>query len=200
MKAGGAYVPIDPDYPVERIGYMLESVGAKMLLSSGSCRDKLQGPGQWELIALDDEWQLISREPEQRVVTDRSPDQLAYVIYTSGSTGRPKGVMVEQQGLVNRLLWAQDYFRLTASDAVLQKTTYCFDVSVWELLWPLLTGARLVFAGAAGHKDIAYLKKVIEAEKITLVHFVPMLESFLAEVGEGGMQDTSGGCYAAGKR
>ncbi|NER62243.1 AMP-binding protein, partial [Pseudomonas sp. MAFF212428] len=104
-----------------------------------------------------------------------------YVIYTSGSTGQPKGVMNEHAGVVNRLLWMQEAYQLDAADTVLQKTPFSFDVSVWEFFWPLQTGARLVMARPGGHKDPAYLREVIQAERITTLHFVPsMLDVFLA--------------------
>jgi len=103
-----------------------------------------------------------------------------YVIYTSGSTGRPKGVVNEHAGVVNRLLWMQERYLLTAADAVLQKTPVSFDVSVWELFWPLLTGATLVMARPEGHKDPEYLATLIRTAGITTVHFVPsMLLAFL---------------------
>ena len=84
-------------------------------------------------------------------------DNLAYVIYTSGSTGKPKGVMNQHNGIVNRLYWTQARYRLTPEDAILQKTTFSFDVSVWEFFWPLMVGCRLVFAKPGGHKDNDYL-------------------------------------------
>jgi amino acid adenylation domain-containing protein/non-ribosomal peptide synthase protein (TIGR01720 family) len=112
------------------------------------------------------------------------PDNLAYVIYTSGSTGRPKGAMNAHRGIVNRLLWSQRHFGLTADDVVLQKTPFSFDVSVWEFFWPLVAGARLVLAKPEGHRDPLYLSQLIEREGVTTLHFVPsMLQAFL-EAGE----------------
>nr|WP_281170518.1 amino acid adenylation domain-containing protein [Actinokineospora enzanensis] len=109
-------------------------------------------------------------------------DLPAYVIYTSGSTGRPKGVVVPQSGIVNRLLWMQDEYRLTPGERVLQKTPASFDVSVWEFFWPLITGATLVLARPGGHRDAAYLADVIDRHRVTTVHFVPsMLRAFVAE-------------------
>ncbi|HEX8276904.1 MAG TPA: amino acid adenylation domain-containing protein [Longimicrobiaceae bacterium] len=109
-----------------------------------------------------------------------SPDNLAYVIYTSGSTGQPKGAMNEHRGIVNRLLWGQREYGLTADDVVLQKTPFSFDVSVWEFFWPLVAGARLVLAKPEGHRDPAYLSELIEREGVTVLHFVPsMLQAFL---------------------
>ncbi|MFD8818518.1 amino acid adenylation domain-containing protein, partial [Streptomyces sp. NPDC059627] len=109
------------------------------------------------------------------------PDHLAYVIYTSGSTGRPKGVQVPHRGIANRLRWMQDAYRLTGADTVLQKTPVSFDVSVWELFWPLLTGARLVLAEPGGHRDPEHLAALVRDERVTVCHFVPpMLDTFLA--------------------
>ncbi|MFC0449395.1 amino acid adenylation domain-containing protein, partial [Rhodococcus jostii] len=104
----------------------------------------------------------------------------AYVMFTSGSTGRPKGVAVPHAGIVNRLVWMQGEYGLGSVDVVLQKTPVAFDVSVWELFWPLQVGARLVIARPDGHRDPGYLEQVIREESVTTVHFVPsMLEVFL---------------------
>jgi amino acid adenylation domain-containing protein/non-ribosomal peptide synthase protein (TIGR01720 family) len=176
LKAGGAYVPIDPGYPVERISYMLEDTAAEVVI--GSLPVDFKG----KVISLND----VVGEPTSKLTTALKPNNLAYVIYTSGSTGRPKGVMNQHDGVVNRLLWMQDRFELSASDSVLQKTTFCFDVSVWELLWPLITGARLVFAEPGGHRNTQYLKQLIAEQAITTLHFVPsMLEVFLQDVEDG---------------
>nr|BFE79199.1 hypothetical protein GCM10020093_018000 [Planobispora longispora] len=110
------------------------------------------------------------------------PDNLAYVIFTSGSTGRPKGVAVSHRAIVNRLHWMQAAFRLTPADRVLHKTPTTFDVSVWELFWPLMTGATMVVAAPGGHRDTTYLRDLIERHGVTTTHFVPsMLEAFLLE-------------------
>ena len=184
LKAGGAYVPIDPDYPAARISYMLEDTGAKLVLSSSACRAKL--PTGIEVITIDGDREQIAKEKDSNLQTNISPEHLAYVIYTSGSTGKPKGVMNEHGGLVNRLSWAQGYFKLKSTDTVLQKTTFCFDVSVWELLWPLLAGSRLVFTKPGGQADSSYLKAIIAEKKITMLHFVPsMLGAFLTDLEAG---------------
>ncbi|MBC9929147.1 non-ribosomal peptide synthetase [Chitinophaga qingshengii] len=187
LKAGGAYVPIDPEYPAERIRFMLADINADLLLSTSAHTAVINGTtGTRQTILLDAEWTQIAGEPISPVKTVVQPQQLAYVIYTSGSTGVPKGVMNEHAGVVNRLLWAQEYFALTAEDAVLQKTTFCFDVSVWELIWPSLVGARLVLAAPGGQKEPAYLKNIIAQEGITTIHFVPsMLDLFLEQVTAG---------------
>jgi amino acid adenylation domain-containing protein/non-ribosomal peptide synthase protein (TIGR01720 family) len=184
QKAGGAYVPIDPEYPEERIRFMLTDIQADILLTDSISAGKLTAiADNISLVSLDAQWDVISKEPIKPVKTALTPQHLAYIIYTSGSTGQPKGVMNEHGGVVNRLLWTQEYFKLDESDAVLQKTTFCFDVSVWELLWPLTAGARLVFAKPGGHKEAGYLREVIAAHQITTIHFVPsMLDAFLEDI------------------
>jgi amino acid adenylation domain-containing protein/non-ribosomal peptide synthase protein (TIGR01720 family)/FkbM family methyltransferase len=186
LKAGAAYVPIDPEYPQDRIAYMLEDTHASVVITSAGHTHLLEGHEGLAIVCPGLIKDSLAKNDIENLNTSIREDDLCYVIYTSGSTGRPKGVMNEHRGIVNRLLWMQQHFGLTSSDAVLQKTTYCFDVSVWELLWPLLSGARLVFARPQGHKDPAYLRQVIREQDITVVHFVPsMLEVFLEEMEPG---------------
>ncbi|AZC82780.1 non-ribosomal peptide synthetase [Pseudomonas chlororaphis] len=177
LKAGGGYVPLDPSYPLERIGYMLEDSAPVVVLAQEATRGLL---GDVPVIDLDRPvW--LDQPLSNPFIAELTPRHLVYVIYTSGSTGKPKGVINEHRAVVNRLLWMQDQYRLSAEDAVLQKTPFSFDVSVWEFFWPLMTGARLVMARPEGHKDPAYLCEVIQAERISTLHFVPsMLDVFLA--------------------
>ncbi|MRX42079.1 amino acid adenylation domain-containing protein, partial [Flavobacterium sp. LC2016-23] len=108
--------------------------------------------------------------------------QLAYCIYTSGSTGNPKGVLNHHAGLYNRLLWMKEYLEVDDKEVFLQKTPYTFDVSVWELILPFLTGSSLVIAKPEGHKDVAYLQDIISKKQVSIVHFVPsMLGVFLLD-------------------
>jgi amino acid adenylation domain-containing protein len=177
LKAGGAYVPVDPDYPAERVRHMLSDSAPVAVLVHSATRHV---PDSAQVIDLDQPtWN--AQPSSNPVVTSLTPRHLAYVIYTSGSTGLPKGVMNEHAGVVNRLLWMQDAYNLGADDVVLQKTPFSFDVSVWEFLWPLQTGARLVMARPGGHRDPEYLRQVIRSEHVTTLHFVPsMLDVFLA--------------------
>ena len=180
LKAGGGYVPLDPAYPLDRLAYMLQDSTPVAVLVQGATR-ALLGEVSVPVVNLDhNTWQHLPVDNPQ--VPGLTASHQAYVIYTSGSTGQPKGVINEHAGVVNRLLWMQDAYGLTASDTVLQKTPFSFDVSVWEFFWPLFTGARLVMARPGGHKDPAYLCEVIAAEQITTLHFVPsMLDVFLAQ-------------------
>ncbi|HEY2292056.1 MAG TPA: amino acid adenylation domain-containing protein, partial [Thermoanaerobaculia bacterium] len=185
LKAGGAYVPLDPEYPRDRLAYMVDDalagLAAPLLLTQGRLLPALPATGA-RIVLLDE----TVEEPETRPRLRVDPDQIAYLIYTSGSTGRPKGVMNSHRGIFNRLLWMQETYRLDASDVVLQKTPASFDVSVWEFFWPLLTGARLVMARPGGHRDPAYLARVIQEEGVTTAHFVPSMLSLFLEAPEAG--------------
>ncbi|AXB47512.1 hypothetical protein A4R43_37835 [Amycolatopsis albispora] len=169
LKSGAAYLPVDPDYPADRIAFMLEDSGARLVVTAG------EPVGAGEQVPVDG--------PEIAPVAGAAagPDHPAYLIYTSGSTGRPKGVLVTHRAIVNRLAWMQDEYRLTSEDRVLQKTPSSFDVSVWEFFWPLCEGAAVVFARPDGHRDPAYLADLVRARGVTTMHFVPsMLAAFLA--------------------
>ena len=183
LKAGGAYVPLDPEYPQERLAYMIEDSGIQLLLSQQSLLASLPAAGI-QVIALDQPalW-LDSYSGEAPAVAVHGLN-LAYVIYTSGSTGKPKGAGNSHRALVNRLSWMQQAYALDTSDAVLQKTPFSFDVSVWEFFWPLMTGARLVVAAPGEHREPARLIETIGQHAITTLHFVPsMLQAFIHEPG-----------------
>jgi amino acid adenylation domain-containing protein len=182
LKAGAAYMPIDPDYPQERIDYMLKDSGAKILLTG----QEIAGLYSPQALYLSEGHHPIFLSSHLPNFPASLPSSLAYIIYTSGSTGKPKGVMITHKGISNRLQWMQDAYGLTTGDRVLQKTSYSFDVSVWEFFWTLSYGAVLIMAKPGGHKDAAYLVKTINREKITTIHFVPtMLNVFLDEPGIG---------------
>jgi amino acid adenylation domain-containing protein len=185
LKAGGAYVPLDPDYPEERLRYMLADSGAAVLLLGRRDvpgLDGFAGP----VLRVPTAAGELARQPGSDLPCETTGESLAYVIYTSGSTGRPKGAMNTHRAIVNRLLWMQQEYGLTAADRVLQKTPLSFDVSVWEVFWPLLTGARLVLARPEGHKDPGYLARLIREQEVTTLHFVPsMLRIFLEEKSAG---------------
>ncbi|MBW8687179.1 non-ribosomal peptide synthetase [Chitinophaga rhizophila] len=162
LKAGAAYVPADPDYPAERLAYISTDSGYRVCIDD----------------ALLDQFRATGPAHEKVSVI---PGDYAYAIYTSGSTGQPKGVLNYHAGLLNRLLWMRDYLKIDNSSVILQKTPYTFDVSVWELLLPVITGAKLVFALPEGHKDPYYLEQTIRDKQVTIVHFVPsMLKIYLS--------------------
>ncbi|PCC73750.1 amino acid adenylation domain-containing protein [Nannocystis exedens] len=177
LKAGAAYVPLDPDHPRERLAFMLEDCGARLILAQRRLAEALPAPAE-AIIVLDERLPAVAPAP-----VDVTPDDLIYVMYTSGSTGRPKGVMNIHRGVVNRLLDLQRTIPLGPDDRVLQKTPCGFDISVYECFWPLLAGATVVMARPGGHRDPAYLLEAIRAHAITTIHFVPpMLAAFLEHV------------------
>ncbi|MFS2055253.1 amino acid adenylation domain-containing protein, partial [Variovorax sp. CT11-76] len=126
----------------------------------------------------------LSDEPDTDPGVAVHGEHLAYVIYTSGSTGRPKGAANRHRSLFNRLAWMQQAYALEATDTVLQKTPFSFDVSVWEFLWPLMQGARLAVAAPGDHRDPERLVQLIRRHAVSTLHFVPsMLQAFLAHRG-----------------
>ncbi|MET0133279.1 MAG: amino acid adenylation domain-containing protein, partial [Kibdelosporangium sp.] len=179
VRSGAAYLPVDPDYPADRIDFMLRDAAPVLLLTAAGV--DVEPPHGIPSLVVDELPAPAGAEPPAGDGVP-SPTDPAYVIYTSGSTGRPKGVLVPHRGIVNRLLWMQSEYRLQPDDRVLQKTSASFDVSVWEFFWPLAVGATLVVAAPDGHRDPAYLAGIIQAERITTVHFVPsMLRAFTQE-------------------
>ena len=173
-------MPIDPEYPRERVEFMLQDAGVPVLLTQSRLADSLGNCGSM-VVCVDKDIGQSGKESGNPAV-QMGPDNLAYMIYTSGSTGKPKGAMNTHRGICNRLLWMQDRYNLTRVDSVIQKTPCSFDVSVWEFFWPLLAGARLVLASPGGHRDSAYLVKLITEQHITVAHFVPsMLRIFLED-------------------
>ena len=187
LKAGGAYVPIDPDHPSERINYILSDTDAAFFLTDSASSHNYNNPSACiEKINFDNIEEVLATQGSMAMPQQPQPHHLAYVIYTSGSTGRPKGVMIEHASLLNRMAWAQSYYQLSEEDVVLQKTTYSFDVSVWELTWPFIAGSKLLMAEPDGHKNNSYLINTINEQKVSIIHFVPsMLELFLDEIEEG---------------
>ena len=183
VKAGGAYLPLDPGYPRARLEYMLSDAAPQVVLTQRGVLDGL-GDLDGHVLCLEELAAELVSEPEGDLEVEHEGKDLAYVIYTSGSTGRPKGVMNTHEAIRNRLLWMQEVYQLNATDRVLQKTPFSFDVSVWEFFWPLMSGATLVVARPGEHKDPAALFKTILREEITTLHFVPsMLQGFLREPG-----------------
>jgi len=177
MGAGAAYLPLDPSYPEERLRYMLQDAAAELTLTEASLSGRLQETPEIVLDAL-----ALDDAPSVEPAAALDPDSPAYVLFTSGSTGRPKGAVTTHRAICNRLLWMQRQYHLAAGERVLHKTPISFDVSGWELFWPLTTGATMVLARPGGQGDAVYLAELIQTERVTTLHFVPsMLRAFLEE-------------------
>jgi amino acid adenylation domain-containing protein len=176
LKAGGAYVPLDPSYPAERLAYMLADTSPPVVVLQRSLMNRLPATSA-RLVFLDD----IGSDDEVGDVTD---GDLMCVLYTSGSEGKPKGVMITHQGIWNHLRWRQSAYPLTDADRVLHKASICFDVSIWEILLPLVTGARVVIAPPDVDRDSEALVRTIAEWGVTVVRVMPALfRSFLNEPG-----------------
>jgi amino acid adenylation domain-containing protein len=181
LKAGGAYLPLAPAYPPDRLDYMLQDSGAKVLLRHPRTAGRVAFAG----CSLDLEDPALYAGPAGNPTLVNTPDDLAYIIYTSGSTGKPKGVMIEQHSVVNRLQWMQRAYPLDQGDVILQKTPYAFDVSVWELLWWALEGARLCLLPPGAESNPLAIMSAVRRERVSVMHFVPSMLSVFLEYLEG---------------
>jgi len=188
IKAGGAYLPISPDNPPERIAYMLKDGRVQVLLVEQKTAPRVAFEGL--TITLDDP-ETYRGSTENPAILN-TPQDLAYVIYTSGSTGKPKGVMIEHRSLINRLHWMQHACPIGERDVILQKTLYTFDVSVWELFWWALQGAKLCFLMPGGERNPLALVEAVKKHRVTVMHFVPSMLNVFLEYLEGKTAAVSG--------
>ncbi|MFF0543426.1 non-ribosomal peptide synthase/polyketide synthase [Nocardia thailandica] len=193
QAAGAAYVPVDPEHPAGRLAQVFAAADPVCVLTRPA--DALDLPAAHGVPVLDPADPGVGAYSADPLTdADRTapltPEHPAYLIFTSGSTGTPKGVVVTHAAIVNRLVWMQAAYTLTPADTVLQKTPATFDVSVWEFFWPLQIGARLVLARPDGHRDPAYLAQLIDAERVSVAHFVPSMLSVFA----GTLADSAASC------
>ncbi|HVY68890.1 MAG TPA: amino acid adenylation domain-containing protein [Verrucomicrobiae bacterium] len=176
LKAGAAYLPLSPDDPPDRLAYTLTNAGVKLLLVHTATMAK--APLGMAVLHLEQPETYTG--PDNDSKDHGQPADLAYVIYTSGSTGKPKGVMIEHRSVVNRLHWMQSAYPINQRDVLLQKTSYCFDVSVWELFWWALEGAALCLLAPRAERFPQVLIETIRKHRVSVLHFVPsMLNVFL---------------------
>lgn len=176
-NSNAIYMPLDVRSSPEKVLSILNKAACKVILTSEEYANSL---------ALDDSFTIIilSKNINKPAATDKSSEpgssDLAYVLFTSGTTGQPKGVMVTHQALSNRIEWMQNEFHLGVDDVVLHKTNPCFDVSLWEMLWPVCYGAKVAIADQEICSDYGKLYQFIFQTKVTILHFVPtLLVSFL---------------------
>jgi len=178
VEAGAAWLPLDTGYPDDRLQMMLEDARPSLLITTDDQRPRFSHLSV-EVFSYNTLFSAEGSEP----LNLSAPEQTAYIIFTSGSTGRPKGVMVGQTAIVNRLLWMQNHYPLTAVDVVAQKTPCTFDVSVWEFWWPFIAGAKLVMAEPEAHRDPLAMQEFFAKYGVTTTHFVPsMLAAFVASL------------------
>jgi amino acid adenylation domain-containing protein len=192
LKAGGAYLPLDPNYPAERLNYMLSDAKAPVLLIQAALAERLPA-GDARVVRLDADWPEIAREPETAPVQSCAPQNLAYVIYTSGSTGRPKGTLMTHD-CVTRLFAATDaWFEFGPRDVWTLFHSLAFDFSVWELWGALLYGGRLVLVPYWASRSPEAFYKLLRDERVTVLNQTPSAFRQLMRVEEsaGSAQDLS---------
>ena len=174
LKSGGAIVPLDPDYPIDRLAYMLGETRPVVLLADSTGASLLGDLGS-EVLQIDaaviDGLAAVLHPP----LVDHESDAVACVLYTSGSTGRPKGVLSTHRGIVNNLRSVQAMYGLTADDTMLLKTSLGFDAAAWEIFWPLSVGARVHLAPPGGQRDSDYLVRITNEQRVATVGFAPSM-------------------------
>ncbi|SFS44420.1 hybrid non-ribosomal peptide synthetase/type I polyketide synthase [Marininema halotolerans] len=174
LKAGGAYVPIEPDFPEERVSFILEDSEAKWLITSKQFQKKATFAG--ELLTIEDFSTGFEEEALKGTVlpeSDGDPSHLAYVIYTSGTTGRPKGVMIEHRNVIQLVMHHPSQFHFSKHDTWMLFHSYCFDMSVWEMYGALLHGGRLVIVPKETLRDTYQLVRRVAEEKVTVLNQTP---------------------------
>ncbi|MGE5323489.1 MAG: amino acid adenylation domain-containing protein, partial [Actinomycetota bacterium] len=180
FKAGAVYVPLDPEYPQERLNFLLRDSGSEVVIT----RQGLIAAGVEKtqmIVHLDAEQEAIARESAANPESKRDVDIPAYVIYTSGSTGAPKGVLASHRPLSNHMQWLARECPLDETDRVLHKYSPSFDASLAEIFHPLITGAALVIARAGGQHDPRYLLDLILKQRVTEIDSVPAMLNALVD-------------------
>ncbi len=169
LKAGGAYVPIDPDYPEERIHYMLEDSGVHLLLTQSHLWESTTFDGK--LVNLDEAASYKGDTSNLESISGAS--NLAYVIYTSGTTGKPKGTLIEHKNVVRLLFNDKNLFDFSAQDTWTLFHSFCFDFSVWEMYGALLYGGKLVIVPSLTAKSPAAFLELLKDNKVTILNQTP---------------------------
>ncbi len=170
LKAGGAYLPIDPEYPEDRINYILEDSQTEILLTQGHLTDKFSFKGQ-QTILIDED--LYGGEEKYNLELINKSTDLAYIIYTSGSTGKPKGVMVEHQNVIRLLINDKNLFDFSSKDIWTMFHSFCFDFSVWEMYGALLYGGKLIIVSKLTAQNPAEYLTLLKKEKVTVLNQTP---------------------------
>ncbi|OAB58114.1 hypothetical protein AY600_04795 [Phormidium willei BDU 130791] len=184
LKTGAAYVPLDPNYPQDRLTFILQDSQPALVLTESQVRPQL--PQLPESPVLDIESLTPEPGPRQDWSSLRSPEALAYLIYTSGSTGQPKGVAIEQQSVVNFLQSLQAHLRLSEGDRLLAITTLSFDIAVLELFLPLTVGAQVQILPDCVSRDGSQLAQVLNQSQVTVMQATPATWQMLLSAGWSG--------------
>ncbi|MFB8081790.1 amino acid adenylation domain-containing protein [Streptomyces sp. NPDC056013] len=199
--SGAAYVPLSPEYPEERVRYMIEDSSARIVVTQEHLRARVTdlAPPGTTVVTLADAvrhaWRTAGEEPEPYDIRE---SDLAYVIYTSGSTGRPKGVMVEHRSIAAQMRWMAAEHRLAPGAVVLQKTPMSFDAAQWEILAPAV-GARVAVGPPGVHRDPEALVDAVRRHGATMLQGVPTLLQALVDTERLGSCTTLRRVYSGGE-
>ena len=183
LKAGGAYIPLDPNYPQERLSYMLEDSQISILLTKSQLLAKIPAH-QAQTICLDTDKRNWSNSSQENPISEVTPDNLSYIIYTSGSTGKPKGTMIVHRGMVNYLGWVIEAYHVSEGEGSTVNSSLSFDATITSLFSPLLVGKRVLLLPE--ESEIEALKTALcSGTKFSLVKITPahleILSQLLAE-------------------
>ena len=178
IKAGAAYLPLDPNYPQQRLNFMLEDAGLSILVTQQHLAKNLT-QAEYTVVCVDADSEIIARQSPTNLTTNIVPQNLAYVIYTSGSTGKPKGVLIEHRGLYNLALAQRATFNLNSNHRVLQFASLSFDASIFEIVMALGSGATLYCARKESLLPGTTLIQFLQDNAITHATFPPSLLAVL---------------------
>ncbi len=182
LKAGAVYVPIDPEYPKERISYILNDTKCDFIITNGANHQLMDAlTGSATLVTIDTDWSAIQKMESTPTIINIKPNNLAYIIYTSGSTGTPKGVMIEHYNVVRLFFNDSPFFDFNEHDVWTMFHSFCFDFSVWEMYGALLYGGKLIIVPKETAKNANAFAELIAKEKVTILNQTPSAFYILQE-------------------
>ena len=184
LKAGAAYVPLDPDYPPDRLEYMIEDSHEGLIITQRSVVDKcgfLDALNHDELLVIDsDEVKgKLSKQSDANLEKVSGPDNLAYVIYTSGSTGRPKGVMVPNQAVINLMSDLSGRLGVDSNGCFLSLTSMNFDIFILEYILPLFNGSKCIIVSESNKRDVEILKDLFNKHQPNFIQATPIYVGYV---------------------
>ncbi|UNM16894.1 amino acid adenylation domain-containing protein [Streptomyces formicae] len=199
LFSGGAYLPLSPEYPEERLRYMIKDACIDIVFSQEHLRERLTelAPPGIKIVTLPGT-PVLTAPSVTSSEGQPSPEDLAYVIYTSGSTGKPKGVMIEHRSIVNQMNWLRAAYGLGPKDVVLQKTPMSFDAAQWEILAPAC-GSTVVMGGPGVYRDPEALIETVVEYGVTTLQCVPTLLQALLETEKLGRCASLGQIFSGGE-